>query len=139
MQQTPTWATQLLLQVCKDEGRSKAPDLIWKYNRYGSCGYYSPWKGNKQAGLICIKTKEGDTQEKQVLLHEVSHWLTRPNKWKIVSKRRTWHNKRFYLKLDELLKRYNCWTIEYQNRELRYKSRGARFMSAPKPQQLSLF
>lgn len=121
----PIWATELLQQVCIDEGRSKKPKIKWRNykTRPSTGGLYNP---KKNRITIIAGTKGND--HKQVFLHEVCHWLTRPRGWRIVYNRRNWHGKRFYKKLHDLLIRYDCLTTEYQEREANYKKRSVNYL-----------
>jgi hypothetical protein len=122
------WAVELLSQVCKDEGRSKKPKVHWINSGHQfSGGNYNPRKN-----LIRIRMGQMGNDHKQVFLHEIAHWLTRPRGsmrkvffWGEKIKRKNWHGKRFYKKLNELLIRYDCFTDEYKARELDYKPRAA--------------
>lgn len=126
---TPDWADDLLLQVCKDEGRNpkRKPTIKWvhttgwRYKR-SSGGNYRP-----EDNLIRILTREGHADQKQVLLHEICHWLTRPRQTGWYGKR-NWHGKRFYIKLKVLLMRYDCLTDEYRDREHRYKKGSVNYL-----------
>jgi hypothetical protein len=120
----PTWATELFLQVCEDEGRSKKPKIDWGYSktRRGTSGHYNPWRKK-----IRVLSGYVGNDHKQVFLHEICHWLTQPRGWKRAG-RRTWHGKRFYLKLHELLTRYDCLTTEYQVREANYMKRSVNYL-----------
>lgn len=121
----PTWATELFLQVCKDEGRSKKPKINWGYSkaRRGSSGNYNPWRKT----IRVLSGYEGH-DHKQVFLHEICHWLTQPRGWK-KRRRKSWHGKRFYTKLNELLIRYDCFNEQYQKREFRYKTRSIAYLT----------
>lgn len=118
----PEWATELLLQVCKDEGRSKKPKLSWGYSkskyRRGSSGHFEPW-----SNTIRVMDHEYSTDQRQVFLHEICHWLIQPR-----GKSRAVHGKRFYLKLSQLLSRYDCLTQEYREREARYMKRSVNYL-----------
>lgn len=132
----PIWATELLLKVCEDEGRSKKPKINWGYStsswRMGSSGNYS-----RYTNTIRVVTKKSipySVEQKQVFLHEICHWLTKPRRVKRVyfygerRQKRAAHGKRFYSKLHELLVRYDCLTTEYQEREARYMKRSVNYL-----------
>ena len=128
----PLWASELLDQVCKDEGRSKRPKVKWFVSKYrdGSSGNYKP-----RTKAIFIRAGTTGDDHKQVFLHELCHWLTPPRGvsqrvffWGERPKRKSYHNKRFYLKLNELLKRYDCLTEEFREREHRYKKRSVNYL-----------
>lgn len=128
----PKWATNLLDQVCKDEGRSKKPKFKWFVSKYRSStsGYYSP-----RRRIIFIREGTLGKDHKQVLLHEICHWLTQPrgSSQRVFffgdkRKRRSFHNKRFWLKLKELLTKYDCLTNEYRVRENGYKKNSVNYL-----------
>jgi len=120
-------AGELYAQVLKDEGRSNKPSIIWRASQSSwrklSSGHYNPWKKR-----IVITAGTDGTDHKQVLLHEIAHWLTQPRGWRIRTKKRCWHGKRFYTKLNQLLNRYNCFTPEYAVRENGYMPRSAKLL-----------
>lgn len=130
MNKLPDWADQLLIQVMKDEGRSKRPKISWgisKVNK-GSSGHYSP-------SYNTIRVLAGTTGEdhRQVFLHEICHWLTKPRQKRIYfygerRKKKNWHGKRFYTKLNSLLITYDCLTTQYVERENRYKKNSVLYL-----------
>ena len=113
----PRWVFPFLFQICKDENRStrECPDVVWKTTdkKYSSGCYMD------RANLIKINTGQDTTDLTQTFLHEVCNWLVKPRNWK-ASRRRVWHGRRFYTKLNELLHRYGCFTEENRRRENRY-------------------
>lgn len=128
----PNWATELLEQVCKDENRSKKPKIKWSSckTRKSSSGRYNP-----RTNTIKVRVGTSGEDHKQVFLHEICHWLTRPRgSRKIIyfygerRKKLNWHGKRFYLKLNQLLTRYDCLTQKYREREGRYKLRSINYL-----------
>lgn len=128
----PKWATDLLQEVCLYEGRTNKPRISWCNStsiwRHGCGGNYDPC--DHQIRIVVYQNAD---DVKQVFLHEVCHWLTRPRTKRIYfygekPKRRNWHNKRFYLKLHDLLTRYDCLTEEYRKREAEYKKRSVNYL-----------
>lgn len=130
----PNWATELLQQVCKDESRSfkKSPKFNWGYSRVSkfSSGHYNP-----RSNVIRVVQGTSGEDHKQVLLHEICHWLTRPRgSTKRVffygerRKKKNWHGKKFYVKLNQLLTRYDCLTTAYRERENSYMKRSANYL-----------
>lgn len=128
----PLWASELLSQVCKDEGRSKKPKVKWFISEYQSesNGHYYP----RQKEVFVRAGTSGD-DHKQVFLHELCHWLTQPRGagkrvffYGEKRKKKSWHNKRFYRKLNELLTRYDCLTEEYRSREHDYMKRSVNYL-----------
>jgi hypothetical protein len=127
----PKWASELYAQVCKDEGRSlkKAPKLNWGYSqlrwRVGSSGHYSPWEHHIR--VVTKKVIAYDIEQKQVFLHEICHWLTQPRNWR-TGKKRAWHGKRFYTKLNLLLTKYDAKTDSWKEREGHYMKRSVNYL-----------
>jgi hypothetical protein len=94
---TPSWASELLVIICKQYKR-KPPKLHWhqaksyrsadwqpvngkmvlvnvvKKARSGSSGYASPHHG------IHVFAGTDPVDQRLVLLHEAAHWLTKPRK-----------------------------------------------------------
>ncbi len=130
----PTWATELLLKVCEDEGRSlrRRPKVNWGVSKVSkeSSGRFNP-----RTNTIRVVVGVAGDDHKQVFLHEICHWLTQPrgSKRRIYfygerRKKHLWHGKRFYLKLHELLERYGCLTEEYRKREGGYMKRSVNYL-----------
>ena len=105
----PNWVSELVNSVALIEGRKHPPRIKWvKRNRHSTSGVY--YRHSKR-----ITIRVGNDQlEKQVLIHELAHWLTRKG-----------HNKRFWLKCFNLLKRHDLLTEEYKKREFRYKKKAS--------------
>jgi hypothetical protein len=122
----PDWVKKLYDQVCEDEGRSKTrrPKLFWTYSKVntGTSGRFFA----RQNWIRIVAGTRGD-DHKQVFLHEIAHWLTKPRGWK-KKWRYNGHSKRFWKKLDELLIRYDCKTKEYCTREYGYMKRSELYL-----------
>ena len=127
---TPEWANDLLDRVLTDEKRSRKPKISWGVSKVSrlSSGNYNPYKRR-----IRIVTGTEGSDHQQVFLHEICHWLQHRNPKRIYfygeKRKRGWsHNKRFYLKLKELLVRYDCLTEEYRKREHNYMKRSVDYL-----------
>lgn len=106
----PDWASDLLLKVLDIEGRSKLPKVQWRKSRSNwTTGRY--YRYSKRV-VVSIGT---DGHEKQVLIHELSHWLTRGRG----------HHKRFWIKCFDLLKKLDLLTEEYKQREFQYMKKAS--------------
>ena len=115
----PDWATELIFKACELKGR-KIPKVKWiKRNRFSTRGvtYHEPrfHKGFN----ITVGLGTDEVGGKQVLLHELTHYLGRP-KWH--------HNKRFWLLLRELLIYFELHTDKYVSREVLYMSKAASYL-----------
>lgn len=105
----PEWATPIIKEVCRQHKR-KLPKMKWiRRNRKCSSGICYP-----RSITICAGTEQLD--QKQVLLHELSHWICGKRKQK-------GHTVRFWRKLFELLKQYECETEAFRKREFQYKKK----------------
>ena len=66
---------------------------------------------------MCLGTDEHE--QKQVLLHELAHWLGR-RKWH--------HNKKFWLLLKDLLIYCDLYTDKYKEREFEYMKKSQTYL-----------
>ena|SRR3990167_1429059 len=127
---TPLWVNELLDQILIDEGRSKKPKVKWVVSSIHSqsSGKYKP-----QRRTIRVVAGIEGSDHKQVFLHEIVHWLQHRNPKRVYfyserRRKRSFHNKRFYLKLKELLVRYDCLTEKYREREHNYMKRSSNYL-----------
>lgn len=108
----PEWATPIIKEICFLYTR-KLPKMKWmKRNRTCTSGVcYS------KHIVICAGTDL--LNQKQVLLHELAHWILAKRRRR---GRRYGHSVRFYKLLFDLLKYYECFEENYLTREFNYKS-----------------
>ena len=135
---TPLWATKLLEEVAKKEGKyRKMPMLtfelskrywVWTKDehRYGIHGHfqgkshYHMW--DEIVIYVPFKLNPSDTfatdKFRETLLHEICHWLVpRPPRY--------WHDSKFYRKLFRLCQEYDIGYEDYKS-EFEYMPRGAK-------------
>lgn len=127
----PSWADSIIVEVSR-EYKKKIPRVKWiQRNRPSTSGYTTNrsrtvkyrglrWtiRNKKDRDIVmCLGTKEAE--HKQVLLHELAHWVT---------PRQKGHTKKFWLVLKDLLVKYNCLTDEYVKREIEYKSKAKLYL-----------
>lgn len=110
----PEWALPIIEQVCKDHKR-RLPKMRWvKRNRRSTSGVTYTYE---RKITICIGFDT--TQHLPVLLHELAHY---------VCPKKSHHNKRFWLKLSELLKQFDCFTESYVKQEYNYKKKAELYL-----------
>jgi hypothetical protein len=105
---TPEWAVEIVKVECALHNRP-VPKLKWgkkRANGFGTVGQYKRYEN----GTIRVSVGR-DNQEKQVLLHELSHHLITEGG----------HGRTFYLMLRGLLLKYDCLTEEYKKVENKYR------------------
>lgn len=78
----PEWAADLIATVCDDHGR-RPPKVSW----WSRDEWYSSGHCYKSEGRIHVTAGTSDIDTRITLLHELAHWLGRPN-WS--------HNRRFW-------------------------------------------
>jgi hypothetical protein len=104
----PEWALEIVEAECALSNREE-PKLRWikkRANGFVTVGKYTRY----QNGVIRVSVGR-DNQEKQVLLHELSHHLITEGI----------HGRTFYLMLRGLLLKYDCLTEDYKKRENKYR------------------
>lgn len=117
MATVPSWAMQLVKEVATYKGRSKLPKIKWiQRGREYSTGRYRRWSKE-----IVMGAGRNEQEAKQVLLHELAHWLTS-------SKARKGHCKKFWLTLKDLLIQFDSYTDEYRQREFGYKKKAQAYL-----------
>jgi hypothetical protein len=106
--EAPKWALEIVKEVCLEHNR-EIPEVKWgkrRANGFATGGGYKRYK----KGIIRVSVGR-DNQEKQVLLHELSHHLDTDGG----------HGSKFYSILKTLLIKYDCLTEEYKQRQYRYR------------------
>ncbi len=109
----PEWATELIEKIMAYKKRSQRPKVKWiRRNRRSTSGicYF-------KSITICLGNDESEW--KQILLHELAHWLGR-RKWH--------HNKKFWLLLKDLLIYCDVYTEEYKKREFEYMKKSQNYL-----------
>jgi hypothetical protein len=80
----PEWAQALIEEVCTDYGR-RPPKVQWWERK----DWYSSGVTYKSEGRIHVTAGTSVVDARIVLLHELAHWIARPN----------WHHNRRYWEL----------------------------------------
>jgi hypothetical protein len=137
----PKWATDLLKEIALKEGKyRKMPYLTfslskrhWNGQRIGWHGHFQP-RGRGEIVIFAPYKMHKDStfcfdQEKEMLLHEISHWLV-PGKATIYfyGERRPkneWHTKKFYRKLFRFCQQYEIPYADFKS-EFTYMPRNSK-------------
>ena len=117
---TPIWANQILDGIAKKKGKyRKRPELIFRRSNYPH-GFYRPagWRNNRQIVIFATESVASGIN-KEMLLHEISHWLT-PVKTKAYfngekQPRRQWHTVAFYRRLFRYCQEYHLEYADYKS------------------------
>jgi hypothetical protein len=114
--EAPEWVMEIVQEVCVANNR-EIPNIIWREKRRGSNWTSGGHKRYPKNGTITVSVGK-DGLEKQVLLHELTHRITKSGL----------HDGRFYTILRDLLLKYDCWTQEYKKWEGEYRKAALKYL-----------
>ena len=138
----PTWAQELVMQVCEDYKRAKPTEFRWRNmkTRRSSSGHWNwtqlyNWRNGSRHLRGVIQTKitisAGTTgkDHKEVLLHELAHHIVAKTR----QGRKAGHPVRFWKLHYELCKRYGVEPDHDRNVRYKAKAEQGRQAAQPKP------
>lgn len=112
---TPSWAVELVLQVCKDYRRRAPSELRWyQSNKEHSNGHWN-WFNSK----IFIRAGTDKAEQRVVLIHELAHCIigkSRKTRYKRFS-----HTIKFWRLFWELSARYGDVEESYQRDVIQFQ------------------
>ena len=95
----PSWATELMAQVCADGGVSP-PRLVWRNRR----GDHSTGVTRHGDGTVAVRAGGDPVDQRLTLLHELAHWMAKPLRRR--RGRSVHHGRAFYAIAFDLYRRH---------------------------------